>query len=206
MNSVLKPRKRSVHNVQYIGSDGSNVHDSFDLKGESLFANPPWIVKVREDNPKLYLLNIGPKKSNEHIFLGNQVVVSVPTHFDDIIQEIEKSKYILTLEDDWDDEGSSRYEKSIWIKAVQFVVLFASLTWDSTRKLVATPKIYHGPNGSIDVSWEEDRFNLLLNIFQKDEKYFATFYGDAKDANQEMKGFFALEDFSLNLFPLLVHL
>ena len=42
-----------------------------------------------------------------------------------LLEEIEKSKYILDLQDDWDDEGSEGYKELSWAASIRFLLKYA---------------------------------------------------------------------------------
>jgi len=63
---------------------------------------------------------------------------------------------------------------------------------------MAVPKFYHGPAGRMDVFWENERFNLLINIPPDNET--ATFYGDNYQG-QVTEGRFDPENFQQALLP-----
>jgi putative addiction module component (TIGR02574 family) len=79
--------------------------------------------------------------------------------------EIEKSKdYILRLEDNWDDEGSKKYLLTTYNKAID---ILRSLIIDGSqiyKKSISIPRILPGPNGSIDLHWQTEEYDLLMNI------------------------------------------
>lgn len=81
-----------------------------------------------------------------------------------IARRIEASRYILDLEDNWDDEGSTAYNDATWRAAVQLVVESANQYWRSTHKVAPLPAIAPGPDGSIDVTWIVGTRNLLVNV------------------------------------------
>lgn len=72
---------------------------------------------------------------------------------------IDKSRFILTLNDDYDGEGSPGYERQTWERAVALLRRTAS-----EIPLVDMPTIGPGPDGSIDLYWKTDSYTLLLNI------------------------------------------
>lgn len=90
---------------------------------------------------------------------------------------IESSREILELKDDWDGEGGQGYLKETWQRAASFVRNYARRLWSEHEVLIPAPKILPGPNGSIDVHWEEKDFELLVNI-SADREEKAEFYGD----------------------------
>lgn len=110
------------------------------------------------------------------IFYENKRIVTLPKGYEKLYDSIEKSKYILELPDNWDDEGAKSYSKDTWIKAIEFISSYANYLLEEFGKLISTPKIYHGPDGSIDFHWKKDSYTLLLNIPK--DGLDATFYGE----------------------------
>jgi hypothetical protein len=104
-------------------------------------------------------------------------------HIDTTISEaIELSRHILSLEDDWDEEGSPPYEERTWLRATNFVKDLATRYWEATNLWVCPPRIMPGPQGSIDIHWNASNRELLINIPTADESpagYFGS--GGAKD-------------------------
>ncbi len=115
--------------------------------------------------------------------LDNEVITELPLKLHEIYREIEKSKYVLDLEDDWDDEGSITYKPATWIRAVKFIADYAKWVLEEASIVLSTPRISPGPNGSIDVLWKNNNFRLLINIPEDRQKQ-ASFYGD--DYGQEV--------------------
>lgn len=96
-----------------------------------------------------------------------------------IRRAIEKSRSILNLGENWDEEGSPAYVEATWKRATDFIVQITA----SYRQVIGTwvepPKITPGPEGSIDIRWKMPDRTLLINIpVNGDEP--AEFYGDNK--------------------------
>ena len=99
-----------------------------------------------------------------------------------LMEAITKSKSILDLEYNWDDDGSSGYEAATLDRATSFV----RKQFVASGESIDIPKILPGPDGSIDLHWKHDKYELLINIpAAKDET--AEFYGDNRD-NVKIKG------------------
>ena len=158
--------------------------------------------------PQSTLLSIGGHKNAPHmtteirtainIMLNRETVAALPTELASLASAIEKSKYLLRLEKNFDGEGSEPYSQEVWLKAVRFVAEYARWLFDVFGKIMVTPKIYHGPEGSIDIYWENQQFNLLINIPTGDTP--ATFYGD-NYGEQVTEGRFDPENFQQALLP-----
>jgi hypothetical protein len=93
------------------------------------------------------------------------------------LEAIESSRWILDLEDDWDEQGAERYSEVTWSRACGFLARQTTLARRSLGRELPTPAILPGPNGSIDLHWKTRRFELLVNIPREETKS-ATFYGD----------------------------
>ena len=102
-----------------------------------------------------------------------------PQHgpFDQIRREIERSKRILQLEDDWDGQGSPRYSEEVWRRAIDCLLRYARYSLREGDSVIPTPRIDPGPEGSIDIHWKQQQFELLMNI-PSDPNLPAGFYGD----------------------------
>ncbi|MFQ5752362.1 MAG: hypothetical protein ACE5HI_10225, partial [bacterium] len=72
---------------------------------------------------------------NLKIQLENKLIAELPLRFYEIYLEIENSKYLLSLDDDWDDEGSTGYKAATWKRAIQFVVNYATWVLDETSRV-----------------------------------------------------------------------
>ncbi len=113
--------------------------------------------------------------------------------FKGIYNEIEKSKYILDLKDDYDDEGAESYSYEIWEKATKFLIDNAKEIFFQKQKVIDTPRILHGPNGSIDILWKNSEYRLLINI---DSDSTLSFYGDYYKESKKFEGEDKLESVS----------
>jgi hypothetical protein len=90
---------------------------------------------------------------------------------------INASRWILDLEEDWDEQGSLGYSELIWGRATDFLVLIAEVAVDLYGRELPMPEILPGPDQSIDLHWKSEGFELLVNIPDDHEKA-ASFYGD----------------------------
>lgn len=132
------------------------------------------------------------------IKLNGRVVLTLPKELASLVEAIEQSKYLLEFKDNWDDEGAKKYAPKTWIKATKFIGSYATWLLNIYNRVLATPKIYHGPEGSIDIYWKTEQYNFLINIPELGD--IATFYGDDYE-KQGIEGFFPLENFKESLLP-----
>jgi hypothetical protein len=124
-------------------------------------------------------------------FRKKEQIPNTQYKFSELNKEIEKSKYILDLKDNWDDEGSVGYDKITWVKSVEFVTKYANWILESFNKIIDTPKIYHGPKGGIDILWERENYRMLIHIDK--EGVNGLFYADNNDG-QISEGQFHVQD------------
>ncbi len=134
-----------------------------------------WRTDLNLDNVITY--------KNITIEISPEKTLTLPAKLYKLAESIQNSKYILDLEDDFDDEGSPRYDFETWKRAVDFLVNSAKWALDKNNVVIDSPKIYHGPDGSIDILWKNSDYKLLIN-FPKGNDTPATFYGDDYNTNK----------------------
>ncbi|MFX0103800.1 MAG: hypothetical protein ACFFCS_29830 [Candidatus Hodarchaeota archaeon] len=106
----------------------------------------------------------------------------LPEELTTISQKIKSAKVkILELEDDFDGEGSVKYEPSTLNMAISFINKVAMGALKINKTVIKPPKLLPGPDGSIDVVWKESNFQLLINFPHNDK--LASYYGEDVDGN-----------------------
>lgn len=128
--------------------------------------------------------------------------VDIAVKLTEIENEIQESKYILDLADNWDDEGSKGYSESTWNRVTNFLRELSHKAFMSFHVTIDSPKIYHGINGSIDMRWNTDQYHLLVN-FPESESSPASFYYNTKNKDTA-KGVFYQSNGGCNVLMLLV--
>jgi hypothetical protein len=105
-------------------------------------------------------------------------IYSVPSSLFDLVDEINDSKYILKLEDDWDNMGAVTISSELYEKAISFLLMYAIYIYkDDNKTVVQAPEINPCCNGTIDFSWSTLGARMLINIKYKSGKYIASFFG-----------------------------
>ena len=143
-------------------------------------------------------MNTKVSEYKNKIELNGKVIHTLPDTLLSLQKSIEKSKYILDLQANWDGENAEVYTEDVWIKAVSFLCEFSIDIYNTFGKTPITPAIYHGPEGSIDILWKTDDLNLLLNIPKDDQP--ATFSGE-NSLGQEYEGSLNTNNYSLSFLP-----
>lgn len=104
-----------------------------------------------------------------------------------IDEAIEKSRRILELPVNWDDEGAKPISEATWRRATEFLRRLASaLRYCHSVSLLA-PRISPCADGSIDLLWRATKLKLLINIQPEDSE--SDFYGETIDG-LKVKGTF----------------
>lgn len=104
----------------------------------------------------------------------------VGNKFGNIEEALASAKHsLLSLQTDWDEAGSPGYTEETWERMSSFLLNQSKHLAATYGVETPTPKILPGPNGSIDLLWKHDKYELLLNI-PADSKTPASFYGDDK--------------------------
>lgn len=97
-------------------------------------------------------------------------------------EDIEKArKFILSLEDDWDEEGARAFKEETFERVILIVKKILSLT-----KLTQFPNISPSSEGDIDIHWKNEKFELLIGIPEDPEEPFG-YYGDDGKYNYQIE-------------------
>jgi hypothetical protein len=152
-------------------------------------------IKATRNKPELLF----PIYQDNELIINNNITLKIPTAFKQLESILLEGKYILELNDDWDEEGSVGYTIESWKAAAQFIINFNKWLKGVFLEVFYLPKMSHGPKGTIDVIWHEDNFRLFVNIDYANNK--GTFYSDTQQ-KQFSEGEFLLNDFKFQMLPM----
>lgn len=93
-----------------------------------------------------------------------------------IADAVEGARWILELEDDWDEAGALRYEEAVFERAAKFLRNSAAWLERTYGRTLPPPDIGPGPDGCIDLHWKLPHVELLLKVPPASAPI--TFYGD----------------------------
>lgn len=113
------------------------------------------------------------------VFVRVDADSALPSALSGVMEAIERSREITELRDDWDGEGSAGYSVETWKRATDYLRWTALSCWEQFRVAIPPPWIIPGPEGSIDLHWQAETYELLVNVPGAPEK--ATFYGDHRN-------------------------
>jgi hypothetical protein len=123
----------------------------------------------------------------------------LPKDLEAIAKSIENSKYILDLEEGWDENGAKKVESKIWEESVNFLIKYSKYLYNNYQKIIEAPEINPCNNNSIDLSWRTKNANMLINIREKEKIMFASYYGHFHDKTNEIEGEIAIKPLSKSL-------
>jgi|CXWL01.1.fsa_nt_gi hypothetical protein len=92
---------------------------------------------------------------------------------------IAASRSLLVLKPDWDGEGSPGYTENTWQRMERFLIDHSAYLQKTYGVDAPIPEIHPGPDGSIDLLWKSNSYELLVNIPTNPDSP-ASFYGDDK--------------------------
>jgi len=104
-----------------------------------------------------------------------------------ILQSIKDSEHILSLEENWDDEGALPVPTHVWESGVIFTLGYS--TWISKNRgiVIDAPEISACGDGSVDLTWRTPNARFLIN-FKNQENLEAVYYGDQYNNKNGIKG------------------
>lgn len=117
---------------------------------------------------------------------------ALPGAIGHLATEIERSRSLLALEDDWDEADSPGYAEQTWHRAVEFLVRIATDAWQDHGTRVESVDIVPGTAGSIGLEWRAPGHELLITV-PADPTKEAVYYGDDGSGRGKQKGTLVIE-------------
>lgn len=102
-------------------------------------------------------------------------------NLEDILNE--SISYIRNLPQDWDDDNAPKFKEETIRRTSELVREICHQIWEAEIE-IPPPKIQHTSNGSIDINWESEKFELLINIpddIDKSVNFFGEHLGHPED-------------------------
>lgn len=112
---------------------------------------------------------------------------NLPFELEGLAAFVQSSKAILTLEENWDDNGALRIDKQTWITACKAIIEYSKDILSNHMIAIPLPDMNPCPDGSIDLVWRKPNLRLLINIKPPSSKIAASGYGDLMDNEQPIK-------------------
>lgn len=119
-----------------------------------------------------------------------------------LLEELVRAESMLGCPGDEDDEDTLSFSSETLFRAKNFLLAQSNQFHKICGYFPSAPRIGPGPNGSIDLYWKEQDWELLINIPPESGKM-ATFYGDDY-GSQTIKGSFDPKSFHYGIVPWLI--
>ena len=119
---------------------------------------------------------------------------------DSLEQEVIRARQTLPSNDDWDGEGAPGFKEQTIDAAAAFLRQQADLALRNSGVMIDIPILAPGPgDGSVDVFWNKDYYQLLVNI-SADLSDTIAYYGcDLPRCDNEIQGTVDRHDPSIEL-------
>lgn len=178
------------------------IKESYSVENKNVWASRSTLFQVEKVFKSFAIDYCDSYQNSFAIKYKGTILFNLPNELSFLKTAIERAQSILALEDDWDDEGGTKYDEKTWISAMIFLANYAVTLFQDFNIKIAAPKIFPGPKGSIEILWEEPSYRLLINIAENGED--ALFYADTNHS-QVSEGHFKVKDFSKFLLPIAIH-
>ncbi|RFM30974.1 hypothetical protein [Chitinophaga silvisoli] len=207
-NYMIKPNCRFDNNNQTQVEKLSDIPTKFNYTP----TNKIYCYKYKQEND-LFLLGLATSYNSENSFIKRFNAIDFrrliqqlydekfyadawnisPQNFNSKIEElIESSRYILKLEEGWDDENALAIDKSIWETATNFLRLYGNYFTETFLSPMELPEISPTRNNSIDLEWRTEKGRLLINFNSQSD--LASYYGDRYANIDNIKGTIAVSE------------
>lgn len=104
-----------------------------------------------------------------------------------ISNTIHDSLKILTLKNNWDEEGAVEIPKYVLGKAIDFLTKYSIRLFDVFDTTIPAPDINPLSDGSIDLEWKTENAILLVH-FKNSRENVAFYYGKIRDKEFDING------------------
>lgn len=118
---------------------------------------------------------------------GQREVIPEPLLGSVILWKTELDK-ILSLNEDWDEEGAAKPDVHIAVATFKVLVQYAREAFDRYHSILLDPIISVRPDASIDLLWENLKGEMLMNIRTEDGERRAFFFGRIQPTKEPIKG------------------
>ncbi len=88
----------------------------------------------------------------------------------------QNKKDIMELSKNWDGYGAPSIKENTLERVFELLKQIYSVLWEDMIE-IPIPLIQPVPDGSIDINWETDQFELLINV-PKDQNLLVNLYGE----------------------------
>lgn len=122
-------------------------------------------------------------QESEEFIHENTIIQGTQRNFKSVLKlrdELNKANEILDLPENFDGEGSPRYDWETMKVASDFLTTLWDFFSEQNIEELLIPDILPGPEGTIDIYWDSPNFDLLINV-SNGVKPLIKYYGKVDD-------------------------
>lgn len=158
--------------------------DKYDRNSYSKINNSGSIFQVEKLG---YEINNHEKKE-EYINLDvDGISYILDSRLADLVDEIQDSKYILNLEEGWEDNGA-KISPNAYYASLKFCLDYSIFILNKHNILISTPEINPVRNGTIDLVWNTESAYLAINVKHSPDGFVSTFFLFKKSNQKTIEG------------------
>lgn len=113
------------------------------------------------------------KKKSDKI-INDKSILSLKSKFESDIEKFHEG--IISLKENWNKEGAKEFDDELWNKSSELLREILFYLWENNIT-VPIPAILPCSDGSLDINWETEKFELLVNI-PPDHQELVSIYGE----------------------------
>lgn len=175
---ISKPR--SIERLSYRKNEGINFILDYSDDQYRIILEP--LLKSYKSEEKASWI-----KRDIHISVGQNRFV-LDRSLINIQEAIFNSKYLLNIEDGWDEEGALSCNKITYNRAIELLIQYSMNVFSTYNIVIDAPEINLTKNGSIDLEWRNENYILLMNV-QNSRRIDVHYYGEDYRSKTILKGF-----------------
>jgi hypothetical protein len=113
--------------------------------------------------------------------------LDLPAEIQGVAEAVANSRALLSLQDDWDGEGTRGFTEQTWRRTANFLIKCALQLWEDHGVAADHVEILPGSDGALAIDWRTAGRELLVT-FPRDPARSALFYGDDGKGDHTIKG------------------
>lgn len=177
---------------------------AFYNKGFVNTSEEDWINYKQGYMNHVYLLEKSlVEPTNQRIRITEDYSIELPNELKGIAEEIKDAVNFIENNEDCDLDEGELYSHLTLKNAATFLADYSIWVFDEHGFVIPKPKLYPGPDGTIDILWKNEQFKLLVNI-KSHPDLSATFFGKTTNGEEFVEGKFKIGNINQNVFLVLL--
>lgn len=115
--------------------------------------------------------------------------LAVPEALPGLLAALKESRYLLELDDNWDENGAVGFTEQTWKRTAETLVRLSTGLMHDCGLFAKSAEILPGSDGGLDIDMRLERKELLISVSADPGKQ-ARFYGDNGHGDDQVKATF----------------